>query len=168
MSEDGQGCRMSEDEFEAAADALLAAADPLDVHLGGFTSPTYDLLYELRDEARTTQQICDGWQDGAARDLLAAPIRGKTLRATMQSHEGHNQAEIQIRRGMRAWAVQRETGSPGYRQRKTTMVFGKTPSAAKRMARSPARLGEECDGDVTIVASITSGWDEPFEWPWVA
>jgi hypothetical protein len=88
-----------------------------------------------------------------------------TLRDIMRSREGTAAAEDAIRRGLRAWAVERYTGSPGYRQRQTAIVFGRSASDARRRVCTPARLGEEIQGDTMTVAEITSGWDAPIVWP---
>jgi hypothetical protein len=86
-----------------------------------------------------------------------------TLRAAMHSREGVRAAEDAIRRGLRAWAVERE--SPVLHRRLRTIVFGGSPSDAGRRASTPGRLAEELDGDVTTVAEITSGWDAEIVWP---
>lgn len=86
-----------------------------------------------------------------------------TLRAAMIAREGEAETKFQISRGLSAFAVERE--SPCLHRTDKTMVFGKSPSDAKRRASSPARLAEECDGDVTRVARIKASWDEPFDWP---
>lgn len=83
----------------------------------------------------------------------------------MHGREGERPAEDAIRRGLRAWAVERYTGSPGYRHRETAIVFGRNRSDALRRASAPARLGEEIHGDVTYATRIASGWDEPITWP---
>jgi hypothetical protein len=88
-----------------------------------------------------------------------------TLHEVMRTREGTAATEDAIRRGLRAWAVERYTGSPGYRRRQTTIVFGRSASDAKRRACAPARLGEEIEGDDLAVAQITSGWDAPIVWP---
>lgn len=86
-----------------------------------------------------------------------------TLREAMHAREGHGEAERQIKRGLRAWAVERDT--PLYRRPETALVFGTCASDALRRAASPARLGEGVHGDVAYAAPIASGWDEPFDWP---
>lgn len=85
-----------------------------------------------------------------------------SLRAQMHSREGADEAEFQIGRGMRAWAVERVSG---WRRVEAVIVFGKSPSDAKRRAEAPARLGESCHGDVLNAAPIVTGWDEPPAWP---
>lgn len=86
-----------------------------------------------------------------------------TLRDAMSSREGSAEADRQIRRGLRAWAVERrdDTG----RRPETTIVFGTCASDARRRASAPARLGEATAHDATRVLPIASGWDEPFVWP---
>jgi hypothetical protein len=86
-----------------------------------------------------------------------------SLRAAMHAREGRDEAERQIGRGLHAWAVRRT--SPCLHRTDTAIVFGKVPSDAKRRAASPARLGEEVEGDITDVARIVSGWDAPLKWP---
>jgi hypothetical protein len=86
-----------------------------------------------------------------------------TLRDAMRAREGADRAEFQIGRGMRAFAVERE--SPCLHRTDTAIVFGRSPSDAKRAASAPARLGEGCHGDVTRVAPIVAGWDEAVAWP---
>lgn len=86
-----------------------------------------------------------------------------TLRMAMVSREGERETAFRIGRGLRAFAVERE--SPCLHRTNTAIVFGKSPSDAKRRAAAPARLAEECHGDVTRVAPITTGWDEPIQWP---
>lgn len=86
-----------------------------------------------------------------------------TLRTAMQIREGTDEAERQITRGLGAWAIQRT--SPCQHRTLTALVFGRCASDATRRAASPARLGEELHGDVTIAAPIATGWDEPVQWP---
>lgn len=93
----------------------------------------------------------------------SAPLA--SLRRSMYSREGVEATDDAIRRGLRVWAVERESGSPGYRLRSTTIVFGRNASDAKRRAAAPARLGEEGADDVTRVAEITSGWETSVVWP---
>jgi hypothetical protein len=88
-----------------------------------------------------------------------------TTRQAMVSAEGQRETDFQIGRGLRAWAIERETGHPDYRQRMTKIVFGRSRSDAVRRAASPARLGEELAADTTRAAPIASGWDEPIIWP---
>lgn len=98
-------------------------------------------------------------------DLLRAKATPGTLRALLHSLEGVEAAENAISRGLRAWAVERWTGSPGYRRLMTRTVFGTCVSDAKRRASAPARLGPEIDSDETVAAPILSGWDERIVWP---
>lgn len=90
-----------------------------------------------------------------------------TLRQAMISREGDREADFQIGRGLRAWAVERRdlthTGELGRRQ--TTIVFGTCRSDALRRAKAPARLCESYHGTDWRLAEITSDWDEPFVWP---
>jgi hypothetical protein len=86
-----------------------------------------------------------------------------TLRMAMVSREGERETAFQIGRGLRAFAVERD--SPVLHRTVKAIVFGKSPSDAKRRAAAPARLAEECHGDVTRVAPIATGWDEPIQWP---
>lgn len=86
-----------------------------------------------------------------------------TLRMAMVSREGERETAFQIGRGLRAFAVERD--SPVLGRTVKAIVFGKSPSDAKRRASAPARLAEECHGDVTRVAPITTGWNEPIDWP---
>jgi hypothetical protein len=86
-----------------------------------------------------------------------------TLRAAMISREGEQETAFQIGRGLSAFAVERD--SLCLHRTITAIVFGKTPSDAKRRAAAPARLGEECHGDVTRAVRIVSEWDEPVQWP---
>lgn len=86
-----------------------------------------------------------------------------TLREAMVSREGEAETEHQIRRGLRAWAVERD--SVVYHRTQTAIVFGTCASDAKRRAAAPARLAEESHGDTTRVAPIVSGWDDPLDWP---
>lgn len=84
-----------------------------------------------------------------------------TLRQHMHSLEGVEHAEWAIGHGFKAWAIERSTGSPGYRVVKHTAVFAKSRSDALRKASSPARLGEECHGDITEAVRIVAHWDDP-------
>lgn len=91
-----------------------------------------------------------------------------TLREHMHGREGRREAERQIARGLRAWAVERVTPLVSTATafcRETTIVFGTCRSDALRRASAPARLGEGVDGDITTAAEITSGWDSPVVWP---
>lgn len=84
-----------------------------------------------------------------------------TLRDHMHSLEGHDHAEWAIGHGFQAWAVERLTGSAGYRRKQSAMVFAKSRSDALRKADSPARLGEGCHDDVTTATKIGTDWDKP-------
>lgn len=86
-----------------------------------------------------------------------------TLRDVMYAREGRDETERQIRRGLRAWAVERR--SPCLHRTGAIAVFGTGPADAKRRAAAPARLGEGVEGDTVEVAEIVSGWDEPLDWP---
>jgi hypothetical protein len=86
-----------------------------------------------------------------------------TLRMALLTREGEQETNFQIGRGLHAFAIERE--SPCLHRTDTAIVFGKSPSDAKRRAASPARLAEECYGDTTRAARITTSWDEPFDWP---
>jgi hypothetical protein len=88
----------------------------------------------------------------------------QTLRMAMVSREGEHETAFQIGRGLRAWAVERTTF---HDRRLTLLVFGTCRSDAVRRAASPARLGEECHGDVMRAEPVASGWDEPIVWPLV-
>jgi hypothetical protein len=88
-----------------------------------------------------------------------------TLRIAMVSREGKQETDFQIGRGLSAFAVERTNPHRHNYRPQTTIVFGKSPSDAKRRASAPARLAEEIHEDVTRVARITTGWDEPFNWP---
>jgi hypothetical protein len=94
-------------------------------------------------------------------------IPGITLRHAMHSREGAAEAEFQIDRGVRAWAVERRdvthTGEPGRRQ--TTIVFGTCRSDALRRAKAPGRLCEAHHGTDWRVAPIDVDWDAYFDWP---
>lgn len=94
------------------------------------------------------------------------PTSSITLRRAMQSREGD--ADYQISRGRRAWAVERRdvtyTGDLQERPQ-TAIVFGTCRSDALRRAQYGARLGESHHGTDWRLAEITSGWDEPFVWP---
>jgi hypothetical protein len=85
-----------------------------------------------------------------------------TLRESMRSREGAGEADRQISRGLRAWAIVRS----GDRARpQTAIVFGTCRSDALRRASAPSRLGEELHHERTRAEAITSGWDEPIQWP---
>jgi hypothetical protein len=84
-----------------------------------------------------------------------------TLRQHMHALEGRAHAEWAIGHGFQAWAVERLTGSEGYRVTKHTAVFAKSRSDALRKASAPARLGEECHTDVTEAVRIAAHWDDP-------
>jgi hypothetical protein len=90
-----------------------------------------------------------------------------TLRRSMESREGSRSTEDAIRRGLRAWAVERRdltcTGDLGRPQ--TTIVFGTCRSDGLRRAQAPARLCEPFHGTEWRVAEVTTGWDEPIVWP---
>jgi hypothetical protein len=88
-----------------------------------------------------------------------------SLRRTLYEREGVEATDDAISRNLHAWAVERQTGSPGYRQRQTAIVFGRCASDACRRAAAPGRLGEETACDVTRAAPIVGGWDEPVRWP---
>ena len=87
-----------------------------------------------------------------------------TLRSSLYDREGVVETDFQISRGLSAWAIERI--SPSQRRPVTAIVFGKSRSDALRRASAPARLGEEIGNEVTRAARITSGWDEPVDWPW--
>lgn len=90
-----------------------------------------------------------------------------TLRAAMVAREGTRETELQIGRGLKAWAVERHGGCQP-RGRSTAIVFGTCHSDALRRASAPGRLGEEISDDVTYAEPIAVGYDEPFakcDWP---
>ena len=99
------------------------------------------------------------------RDYIAerqAATPRSSLRSSLYYREGVEATDEAIRRGLRAWAVERE----GYGLRETAIVFGRNASDAKRRAAAPTRLAEEYGSQTTRVAEITSGWDdESFVWP---
>lgn len=95
---------------------------------------------------------------------MRAHVTSGSLRARMYEREGVDQTEDAIRRGLRAFAVERATAF-GPRDPETVIVFGKCASDAIRRACAPARLGEAIDGDTFRTAPIESGWDEPVVWP---
>ncbi len=88
----------------------------------------------------------------------------QTLRDAMIANEGEREVAFQIGRGASAWAVERTTQG----RRETLLVFGICRSDAIRRTRSPARLGEEIDGDTTRAEPVASRWDEPVVWPLAA
>lgn len=88
-----------------------------------------------------------------------------SLRRSLYSHEGIDATDTAISSGLRAWAIERTTRHATSSSRQTTIVFGRNRSDAKRRASAPARLGEEATSDLTIVAEITSGWDDSIVWP---
>lgn len=96
----------------------------------------------------------------ARRDASAVP---GSLRAALYFREGVEATDAAIRRGLRAWAVERRR-THGLRP-ETTIVFARSRSDALRRASAPARLAQEIGGDETIVALILSGWEEPVRWP---
>ena len=90
----------------------------------------------------------------------SAPVG--SLRATMYSREGVDATDDVIRRGLRAFAVERFVFNRG---RETAIVFGTCVSDALRRASAPARLGFACYGDDTRALPIEGGWDDPVAWP---
>lgn len=86
-----------------------------------------------------------------------------SLRRSLYECEGVEATDDAIGRGLRAWAIQRMSSC--LHRTLTAMVFGRCASDAVRRVAAPARLGEECHGDVTVAAPITSGWDDPVVWP---
>ena len=83
-----------------------------------------------------------------------------TLRQSMNHREGTRPTEDAIRRGLRAFAVERRDW-----RSETAIVFGRNRSDALRRAQAPSRLGESFHETQWRVAEITSGWDAPIEWP---
>lgn len=86
-----------------------------------------------------------------------------TLRQHMNGLEGEQHTTWAIGYGFSAWRVERDSFVLHRKMRIT--VFAKSRSDALRKASAPARLGEECYGDVSEAQKITSGWDEPIAWP---
>ena len=95
-----------------------------------------------------------------AAQRASAPVG--SLRATMYSREGVDATDDAIRRGLRAFAVERSVSNRG---RDTGIVFGTCVSDALRRASAPARLGFACYGDETRALRIEGDWDEPVVWP---
>jgi hypothetical protein len=85
-----------------------------------------------------------------------------TLRGALYVTEGQAATDDAIRRGLRVWAVER---TRAYMPRQTALVFGRSRSDAIRRAGSPARMGEEIDGDLTTAVEVPAEWDAPARWP---
>lgn len=100
-----------------------------------------------------------GYQGWLAERRALAP--SGSLLAALYSSEGVEATDDAVRRGLRAWAVERRGSGPI----ETRIVFGRSGSDALRRASAPARLGESILGEQTFVVEILSEWTEPVAWP---
>lgn len=102
------------------------------------------------------------YQDHLNERRASTPLN--SLRSALYAREGVDATDDAIRRGLRAFAIERRgVLQPG--GLRTTIVFGTCPSDAKRRASAPGRLAEEMYDDVTRTKPIRVGWDDEIVWP---